>query len=48
LNLVNDLRKRVKSQLDLSTADPSWVEVYETACAVGEPAVETKLIAQGS
>jgi phage terminase small subunit len=34
--LVNDLRKRVESQLDLTTADPSWVEVYETAWAVAD------------
>lgn len=31
---MNDLRKRVESQFDLSTAEPAWVEVYETACAV--------------
>lgn len=31
---MNDLRHRVESQFDLSTAEPSWVEVYETACSV--------------
>jgi phage terminase small subunit len=30
---INDLRKRVESQFDLDTAEPAWVEVFETACA---------------
>jgi hypothetical protein len=30
---VNDLRKRIEAEFDLATAEPSWVEVYEVACA---------------
>ena len=30
---MNDLRKRIEAEFDLSSAEPSWVEVYEVACA---------------
>jgi Phage terminase, small subunit len=31
---MNDLRKRVESEFDLSSAEPAWVEVFEIACSV--------------
>jgi hypothetical protein len=30
---MNALRKRIEAEFDLSSAEPSWVEVYEVACA---------------
>lgn len=30
---MNDLRQRVEEAFDTSTAEPSWIEVFETACA---------------
>jgi hypothetical protein len=30
---VNDLRKRIEAEFDLPTAEPVWLELYETAAA---------------
>lgn len=30
---MNDLRKRVEAEFDLTSAEPSWIEVFEVACS---------------
>lgn len=30
---MNDLRSRVEAAFDLDSAEPAWLEVYETACS---------------